>query len=308
MSRLVHRREFLHTLAAGAAAAQLGAGEVLAAERNESPLVDCHVHCFAGKGDSRFPYHPRGTYQPEKPSTPERLIECLDAAGFNHAIIVHPEPYQDDHRYLEHCLAVGGKRLKGTCLFFASDAEAPARMKALAAKCPLVAGRIHAHLPDRLPPFGQPELKRLWQAIGDLGLAVQLHFAPQYAEGFEPLIREFPKFPVIIDHLGRTPEGTAAQRERILGWSRFPNTIFKLSAFTVERQPDDEVRDAIVRQATAAFGPERMIYGNAFGENATGQSMRAHVARARQLLAHLSAADQDKILGGNAMRLFRLNS
>ncbi len=31
----------------------------------------------------------------------------MTEGGVDHAVVVHPEPYQDDHRYLEHCLAVG---------------------------------------------------------------------------------------------------------------------------------------------------------------------------------------------------------
>ncbi len=81
--------------------------------------VDTHLHCFAGTEDGRFPYHERAPYRPEEAATPRRLIECMDGAGVDYAIVVHPEPYQDDHRYLEHCLQVGGKRLKGTILVFA---------------------------------------------------------------------------------------------------------------------------------------------------------------------------------------------
>ena len=53
--------------------------------------------------------------------------------------------------------------------------------------------RVYAYSPDRLPPFGRPELRRLWQLATDHGLLVQLHFVPRYAAGFEPLIREFPR-------------------------------------------------------------------------------------------------------------------
>jgi len=56
--------------------------------------------------------------------------------------------------------------------------------------------------PERLPPFGKPELRELWRKRADLGLMVQLHFEPRWAPGFEPLIQEFPGTTVIIDHLG----------------------------------------------------------------------------------------------------------
>src|SRR5262245_1008097 len=120
------RRSFL----AAAAAAPLAAARAAA----RAPVVDAHLHCFAGKDDARFPYHARAPYRPDAPATPEHLLKCMDGAGVDYAIVVHPEPYGDDHRYLEHCLTVGGKRLKGTCLFFAGDPEAPAKMKALAGK------------------------------------------------------------------------------------------------------------------------------------------------------------------------------
>ena len=68
-------------------------------------VVDTHLHCFAGAKDPRFPYHVRAPYRPESAAPPEQLLKCMEGAGVDHAIVVHPEPYQDDHRYLEHCLA-----------------------------------------------------------------------------------------------------------------------------------------------------------------------------------------------------------
>ena len=84
---------------------------------NRPPVVDAHVHCFAGKDNARFPYHPRAPYRPDAPATPQYLLQCMDEAGVDYAIIVHPEPYQDDHRYLEYCFEVGKSHFKGTCLF-----------------------------------------------------------------------------------------------------------------------------------------------------------------------------------------------
>ena len=74
-------------------------------------------------------------------------LRCLEGAGVDHAIVVHPEPYQDDHRYLEHCLAVGRGKLKGTCLFFADQPGSLERMAALvkAHEGQIVTARIHAY-------------------------------------------------------------------------------------------------------------------------------------------------------------------
>src|SRR6188474_3526629 len=127
MKPTLARRRFLQaTLAATSAAVSSQA----TAQQSPRPLrIDTHLHCFAGIADKRFPYHERGPYKPEKPATPEHLLACMKDGGVDYAIVVHPEPYQDDHRYLEHCLEVGKDKLKGTCLFFAQDKDAPAKLK-----------------------------------------------------------------------------------------------------------------------------------------------------------------------------------
>ena len=111
------RREFLQS--AGAAAIVGCASHASGFAKSNSVRVDAHLHCFAGKNDRRFPYHERGPYQPNEPATPQHLLRCMADGGVDYAVVVHPEPYQDDHRYLEHCLAVGKGRLKGTLLLFA---------------------------------------------------------------------------------------------------------------------------------------------------------------------------------------------
>src|SRR5687768_17415010 len=180
-SRRTTRRLFLQ--AAGAASVAVWPGRGDAAEKDErTPLVDCHLHCFAGPNDARFPYHERGPYRPEA-ATPEHLLECMDGAGVAHAIVVHPEPYQDDHRYLEHCLDVGKRRLKGTLLVFADREGSVEKLPDLAKRLDVVSVRIHAYAPDRLPPFGKPELRNLWKLATEHKLAVQLHFEPRYAPG-----------------------------------------------------------------------------------------------------------------------------
>ena len=130
-SRDCTRRQFVAAAAAASFSAWLPqrgrADEQGAASESKPaqvPVVDTHLHCFAGSKDPRFPYHERAPYRPEQAATPEHLLKLMDKAGVDYAVVVHPEPYQDDHRYLEHCLEVGDGRLKGTCLVFA-DAAAP---------------------------------------------------------------------------------------------------------------------------------------------------------------------------------------
>lgn len=303
------RRNFLKALAISGVTEAIVADHwfyASAKDERRHPIIDAHLHCFAGANDPRFPYHARAPYRPEEPATPEHLLTCMDGAGVDFAVVVQPEPYQDDHRYLEHCLAVGGDRLKGTCLFFADRPGSVAGMRPLVKKHPgkIVTARIHAYAPDRLPPFGKPVLRHLWKTVGDLGLAIQLHFEPRYAPGFEPYIKEFRDTTVIIDHLGRPMQGTPEEHEVVVKWSRFSNTIMKVSSLPrQDRYPHRDV-GPIIQRLTQEYGAERMIYGGGFNAEATPASYRAYRERVRSYLDHLSAEDQAKVLGGTAAKLF----
>src|SRR6185369_16308540 len=98
-----NRRVFLRVTASACAASTLALTNASASQA-KVPRVDAHLHCFAGKDDTRFPYSERAPYRPDAPATPERLLASMNQAGVDYAIVVHPEPYQDDHHYLEHCL------------------------------------------------------------------------------------------------------------------------------------------------------------------------------------------------------------
>jgi predicted TIM-barrel fold metal-dependent hydrolase len=294
----VTRRVFLGSAAALGFASRLNGGEP------RVPVVDTHLHCFAGKDDKRFPYHPDGPYQPDEVASPEHLLRLMAGAGVDYAVVVHPEPYQDDHRYLEHCLAVGKDKLKGTCLFFAGRPDTGKRMRELVKKVPVVAARIHAYNPDRLPPFGKPELRDLWKLAGDLGLAVQLHFEPRYAPGFEPLVKEFKSVRVLIDHLGRPFQGTEKEHAVVVGWSKYDNVVMKLSAVPEKRVYPHRDPAAVVKELADAYGADRLMSGGGYGAKATAESYRAERERIAGMLAHLSAAVPPRALARSAAKLF----
>jgi predicted TIM-barrel fold metal-dependent hydrolase len=304
MNSSLSRRTLIKAAATSLATFDLLSRTAAGQDAVKVPRIDSHLHCFAGKDDPRFPYHERAPYRPEPAATPEHLLACMRDGGVDYAIVVHPEPYQDDHLYLEHCLSVGKGKLKGTLLLLADREGSVEKMPELCRKLSPVAARVHAYAPDRLPPFGKPELRRLWAMATDHGLAMQLHFEPRYAPGFEPLIREFSTTKVIIDHMGRPFQGTPAEHAVVLRWARFDNTVMKLSSIPEQRMYPHRDIGPVVRQLTDGWGAERMIYGGGFGAEATGQSYRQSFERARSYLTHLSEADQAKILGGNAARLF----
>lgn len=240
-------------------------------------VIDTHVHLF---DPQRVPYASGAPYRPAAQPM-EAYAKFALEAGLAHAVIVHPEPYQDDHRYLEYCFAnerqagLPAGFFKGTCLFDPIAAETPGRMEALVKKHPgrIVALRIHEVRKPGTPPLTSgpikdrdlrsPAMIQTWRKAGALGLGIQMHFLPYYAPGIADLAGMFPEVPVILDHLARAGQGTPEEFAAVLRLARFPKVYMKYSGVEYSSKlpfPHEDVKP-LVRRAFDAFGAERMLWG-----------------------------------------------
>jgi len=278
----------------------------LAAQLNSSPLVDTHIHLFASD-TKQFPFHPQGTYQP-KPSTLEDYILFAKAAGIAHAIVVHPEPYQDDHRYLEYCFENEPSNgfFKGTCLFDAFRPDTPARIDALTKKWPGRVKALRVHRVDKVAsttgairerPLESAEMKKTWKAVADRGLMIQMHFIPMHAPAIGQLAKGFRSVPVILDHLGRNNQGSDAEWKDVLALGKLPNTVMKFSGLDYSPVKLAER----IRQVFEVFGPDRIVWGG-LGMNLPSFDLASK--RLNELFASSAESERNKIRGLNAMKLF----
>lgn len=269
-------------------------------------LIDSHVHLFAAD-TKKFPFHPQATYKP-KPSTLEDYSAFVRQANIAHAVIVHPEPYQDDHAYLEHCFANEPSKdfFKGTCLFDTYRADTPDRIDALTKKWPnrIRALRIHRVAaapqtsgPIRERPLDSPEMRKAWRVVSDRGLMIQMHFIPMHAYAINKLATEFKSVKVTLDHLARNNQGTDAEWLQVLNLAKSPNTIMKFSG--LDYSPKQ--LDARIKQVFEAFGPDRIIWG---GLGMDMPSFKKSSAELDRLLSFTTEANRAKIRGINASQLY----
>jgi predicted TIM-barrel fold metal-dependent hydrolase len=307
MAEVMTRREVLAGLAGAAACS---------AARPAGVLVESHIHLFASD-QNRFPLHPNAPYKPT-PLPLETYLKFALEAKIDHAVIVHPEPYQDDHRYLEYCLANEPSPgfFKGTCLFDPVAKETPARITDLAKRNlrRIVALRIHQMREPGTPPLASgaihdrdmrsPAMLDTWRCIEQLGMAIQMHFLPYYAPQIGELAAKFSGVPVILDHLGRAGQGTPEQFEGILQLAKLPQVRMKYSGVNYSSKEAFPYKDAIplVRRIWDAFGPDRLIWG-VLGGNA--REFERQVQLFDQMFAFAAESDRAKIRGQNAMQLYR---
>jgi predicted TIM-barrel fold metal-dependent hydrolase len=284
--------------------------------RPQGVLIESHIHLFAGDPD-RFPYN-NASYKPATAPV-ERYVQFAREVRLDHAVIVHPEPYQDDHRYLEYSLAhePAPGFFKGTCLFDPIDPATPERMRALVEKHPrkIVALRIHelhaAGTPSttsgliRDRDLNDPQMAVTWRAAHDLGLGIQIHCIPHYAKPIGNLAGRFRETPVILDHLARPGQGTPQEYEQVLALAKLPRVYMKFSRTGVEsasKQPFPHL-DAkpLVRRVYEAFGPDQMIWGELGGNQAQFEQA---VQLFDTMFDFVPEADRRKIRGLTSQKLF----
>lgn len=268
------------------------------------PIIDSHVHLFLPE----FAYHPNASYRP--PAHPlTDYLEFLKQAPIEHVVVVHPEPYQDDHRILEYVFRHEPSHLffKSTCLFDPIDPKTPERMAALSRQYPgrIVGMRIHeVHKPgtpssiagpikDR--DFQDPGMKNVFRQARHLKMVIQFHLIPHYAPQVSELAREFPDVPLVLDHLARAHEGPAAEVVQVMLLGKLPNVYMKYSG------PYAGDVD-LSRRAYDAFGPDHMICGYLGMNNEEYRKWSADFERA---FGSLGAPERAKLRVGTAKALFR---
>jgi L-fuconolactonase len=266
--------------------------------------IETHVHLF---DPERVPYAPDAPYRP--PAYPlESHLKLAQAAGLAHSVIVHPEPYQDDHRYLEYAFAHEPRPgyFKGVCLFDPFREDTPRRIHALLERWPkrILALRIHettmkpeASGPIRNRDMRDPRMLACWKALAAMGPGIQMHAIPAHAANIRSLAERVPEATVILDHMGRPADGTDQEYAEVLRLTKLPRVILKYSGWDMYKGDLPQ----LTRRIYDAFGPDRMIWGM-LGN--TIEEHRKQSARFEELLAFAPAADRAKIAGGNAMRLF----
>ena len=297
------------------AAIAIAATPLLRATFEGGPLVETHIHLFAADL-ARFPFNPV-SYKPA-PNPVDGYVKFAVSAGIDRAVIVHPEPYQDDHRYLEYCFTREPSPMffKGTCLFDPIAPETPARMEALVKRNPgrIVALRIHEVRKPGEPPtvrgaikdrdLQSPAMRATWRKAGELGLAIQMHFLPHFAPAIGELAARFPGIPVVLDHLARGGQGTPADYAHVLELARLPRVYMKYSGVNYSSHQPYPFADVkpLVHRAFDAFGPDRIVLGD-LGHNFS--EFQKQMRLFDIMFDFASARDRAAIRGGNALALFR---
>lgn len=264
-------------------------------------IVEWNVHMFSADTE-RYPWHPRAKYVPKNLEADPLAVyfERMRTEGIDAAVLVHPEPYGDDHRLVRDCLARDRERFRITSLFYPDDADAPAKLAALAAEEPLmVSTRFHAVRGSRsyFESFADAGVRAIWDKAAALGLIVELHIGPNYAAQAAELIAAYPETHVLIDHLAEPKGGTDEEYIDVLALAEHKNVMMKLSGLPHFATDGPLYASALplTERVIAAFSPDRMVWGDG-----TPAIVDAH-------MRGYSDADRAKVKGDNLAKLLKFS-
>jgi predicted TIM-barrel fold metal-dependent hydrolase len=311
----MERRKFVKAFSAGSLALAMGAKEASAFDngatesnrvgfqstkpQTKEPVIEWNAHIFSPDVE-KYPLHPKATYHPDMSKHPKDPLAVylgrLEKEGIDRAVIVHPEPYGDDHSLVLDCLQREPEKLKGTSLFYPKDPEAPRKLKELVKKEPrIVSTRFHAHRGKEtyLDSFSDKGVRDLWKAAVDLGLIIELHIGPDYALQAAEAIRAFPGTKVLIDHLAEPHLGSGVEFAHVLDLAQFPEVYMKLSGLNhfAKDEPLYESALSFTKRVIQEYGPDQLVWGSG-----TPKIVDAH-------MKGYSSQDISKVKGGNIRRL-----
>jgi L-fuconolactonase len=246
----------------------------------------------------------------------EPLVFQMDRNGVAKAVLTQVLG-QFDNAYQEQCLACFPGRFASVGAVDAASEGAADAVRRWAARG--MAGlrlRPEARSPGRDP-------LAVWRAAAESGLAISCGGLSGNIvhPDFHALAAEFPDMPIVVEQLGgwtrpdcdRTPETWRG----ILALARFPNvslktpTLGQIAPRTIGKPlPNDgspvldAAQGAILIEALASFGAERLLWGSDFPVVASREGYANALNWTRALFARRPQAEVDAIFGGNAERIF----
>lgn len=240
-------------------------------------IIDSHLHVWASSDEvvTKFPYFQDPPENLKDRASTLNLLQEMEAAGVDGALIVQPINHKFDHSYVSHAIQKYPERFKGMILFDPNmgEAEAFSQLEDLKKKG-FVGVRFNPYLWPKLDenkwsPMSEGVGLDVYKKCGALDMPVgimcfqglDLHY-----DDIVALLTASPDTTLILDHFGFTAIDNDASFDQLLSLARYPNVYVKISALfrLNDTSPFEEVRRKRFLPLLSAFGANRLMYGSDF--------------------------------------------
>lgn len=273
--------------------------------------IDAHQH-FWRYSPSEFEWIDDSMAILRRDFLPEDLELELKSTGFHGSVAVQAsQTVEETHWLLE--LAGRSPRILGVVGWI--DLRSPdirSQLKILARNPRLVGIRhiVQSEPDDRF--LMQPDFLRGISILEEFDLAYDILIYPKHLTVAAEFVERFPRQRFVLDHLAKP----AIKSGNIDSWAQgisrlatFPNVFCKLSGLVTEADWQHWTTEQItpfLDAAFASFGPDRLMIGSDWPVCLVAASYTRALEVVKVYLLQKSPECQDRVLGGNAQRFWRL--
>jgi L-fuconolactonase len=157
------------------------------------------------------------------------------------------------------------------------------------------------------------DVQRGLRAVRDADLVYDLLVRTRELPAAREVVRRFPDIRFVIDHMAKPRIGAGARdpewEHAMAAIAELPNVSCKLSGMVTEASWTEWTQADLapyVRRALDWFGPERCMFGSDWPVCLLAASYAEVLQALRYALSELSAVEIEKVLGGNATRVYRV--
>jgi predicted TIM-barrel fold metal-dependent hydrolase len=267
-------------------------------------IVDAHVHIW--KQDLHFP-NPAATFMSPTSDVPLHLLRhYMDEHGVERAVLVQPMYPGEDNSLIADAAFAEPDRYAAVCVVDPRQPDAPDRLEHWVKERRCRGLRLRPAFAAESMAF---ENEALWERCRKLGIVVSVLARMEHVAAIARRAERFADVSIIIDHLAHPDPmagPTAPAFIAFLGLAELPNVFVKPTGFhNFSKRPyPHEDCDPIFAMVLDRFGPERMIWGSDFPHVLLKAGYGPALHHFERRYSYLSAADRDRILGKNAMRLY----
>ncbi|WP_432542201.1 amidohydrolase family protein [Kineococcus sp. SYSU DK002] len=266
-------------------------------------IVDAHHHLW----DPATRHHPWMVEALRRRFTPADLRAVTGAAGIDRTVLVQTvSDLGETEEFLATAAASGGL-VAGVVGWADHTRPVPAQVDGLPHRDLLVGVRHQAEdEPDPGWP-ARPDVVAGVASAAAAGLVVDLLVRTDQLPAAVRLVDAVPRGRFVLDHGAKPPLGTDAYpawRAGVAALAARPHVVCKLSGlFTLDRQ---DLLGPAVDHLLAVFGPRRLVFGTDWPVSTLALDHASVLERTLAFLDPLPAAERAAVLGGNAVRTYRL--